>query len=262
MSPPIVLSIAGSDCSAGAGIQADLKAIEANGAFALTAVTCVVAETPGNVAAIEVMPTKLVGEQVRMLLDAYPVAAVKTGLLASAAIADEVSMQLANVEAPIVVDPVAVASTGDDLTQSGFAESIVNFIRDRATLLTPNRGEAQQLLGDEIEDGREAALRLANMLGCAVLLKGGHFEGDESIDWLAAGDENEAIRAPRIDGLDVHGTGCAYSSAIAARLANGEDLIDAVRQARAYLHEALVNHHQWGELKALANPANVGQVAE
>ncbi|MEM7012357.1 MAG: PfkB family carbohydrate kinase, partial [Verrucomicrobiota bacterium] len=177
-------------------------------------------------------------------------------------IVEEVSKQLTNVDAPIVVDPVAVASTGDDLTQSGFAEVLDDFIRERATLVTPNRGEAQQLLGESIAEGWWAAAQLADMLDCAVLLKGGHFEGEESIDWLAAYGGLDAIRSPRIEGLDVHGTGCAYSAAIAAQLAAGERLHNAVLKARSYLHEALVNHYQWGELKALANPANPAQIGE
>ena len=190
----------------------------------------------------------------------------KTGLLATAEIVAVVSEQVEQLRIPIVVDPVAVASTGDDLATDDFADALEKFIRERATLVTPNRAEAQQLLGEAITNGEDAAGRLASKLECAVLLKGGHFEGRDSIDWLAIDGRIEAIMAPRIEGLDVHGTGCAYSAAIAARLAAGDDLLRSVQNARAYLNYALVRHLSWTspisdvEVKALANPTNPSHI--
>lgn len=264
-SPPIALSIAGSDCSAGAGIQADLKTFSALGVYGLTALTSVVAEVPGKVAAMRQLSADFVGEQVRILLEAFPVAAIKTGMLGSAEVVREIDSALDSSPAPLVVDPVSIASTGDRLASDGFESALREFIENRATLVTPNRSEAEQLLGSPIENAEAAAAELSGKLGCAVLLKGGHFEGRESIDWLAQNAETQPISTPRIEGLDVHGTGCVFSAAIAAKLALGEELAEAVRQARAFLNQALVGHHRWaaagGEaVKALAIFPNPGQV--
>lgn len=265
--PPVALTIAGSDCSAGAGIQADLKAFSACGVYGLTAVTCVVAEVPGEVGRIHPQPPELVGEQIRMLLGAYPVRAIKTGLLATAEIVRAVSRILEGVALPVVVDPISVASTGDELGSEGFREALVEFIRDRATLVTPNRAEARQLLGSESGNPAEDAIEISDRLGCAVLLKGGHFDGAESVDWLAQNGRVELVTGPRIEGLDVHGTGCTYSAAITARLAESYDLRTAVLLARAYLNDALRGHFVWTRpdgappVKALAHFPKPGEAS-
>jgi hydroxymethylpyrimidine/phosphomethylpyrimidine kinase len=263
---PVALTIAGSDCSAGAGIQADLKTFSALDVYGLTAVTSVVAEVPGDVAAIQQLPAKLVGEQIRILLRNFPVAAIKTGLLGSAEVIREVAAALESTTIPVVIDPVSIASTGDRLAEDGFENELRKFIESRANLVTPNRAEAQQLLSRPIEDARGSAIELSANLGCAVLLKGGHFEGSESIDWLAQNQNAVPISGLRIEGLDVHGTGCTYSAAIAAQLALGREMVEAVRLARAYLHSTLANHLHWPALsggkdvKALAHFAKPGQV--
>ena len=263
--PPVALSIAGSDCSAGAGVQADLKTFGRCGVYGLTAVTSVIAETPLKVGTVQPLPAALVGEQVRMLLETFPVGAIKTGLLATGEIVDELSRVLADTQIPLVVDPVSVASTGAALVEECFADKLAEFVRNHATLVTPNRREGEAFLGRTIEDSRQAATELRERLGCAVLLKGGHFEGEESIDWLAMDEGIEPIAERRIEGLDVHGTGCVYSAAIAAGLAAGDDLLAAVKQARSLLHDALLGHHEWrtadGALvKALAHTAKSGQI--
>ena len=259
--PPVALTIAGSDCSAGAGLQADLKAFSACGVYGVTAVTALVAETPGNVTRVDPQLPEVVAEQVRVLVETFPVAAAKTGLLASAEIIRAVGEILKKSRFPLVVDPVAVASTGDSLVQPGFAEALREFVEKRATLVTPNRGEAELWLGSEIEssdNAKEAAAELEKNLGCAVLLKGGHFEGTDCIDYLAHSGKVEKISGERVPQGDVHGTGCTYSAAITARLAQGFDLVEAVRLARRYLHETLASAYAWprqdgDSLRALAH---------
>ncbi len=261
--PPVALTIAGSDCSAGAGLQADLKAFSACGVYGVTAVTALVAETPQTVARVDPQLSEIVAEQVRILTATFPIAAAKTGLLATAEIVRAVGEILEKSQFPLVVDPISVASTGDSLTGRGFEAALRNFVENRATLLTPNRGEAEKWLGRAIETtthAEDAAADLAANLGCAVLLKGGHFEGRDCVDFLAHGGKTEAISGVRVPEGDVHGTGCTYSAAITARLAQGFDLAEAVRLARRYLHETLAAAYVWpdagqgeGGIKALAH---------
>ena len=260
------MSVAGSDCCAGAGIQADLKAFAANGVYGLTAVTSVVAETPNRVVEVLPQPAQSVACQVRTLLDAYPVAALKTGLLATSEVVEGLAQELEGTEFPVVVDPVAVATAGDSLVGAGFAEALLKFIQKRATLVTPNRSEAEVWLKKPLADvaeARAATAKLARMLGSAVLLKGGHFEGELCTDFLSLDGEIHEISFERLADCDVHGTGCTYSAAITARLAQGHDLLASVQMARSYLHQTLVHRHSWQSsnghsLKALAHfPNNV-----
>ncbi|MEM1297533.1 MAG: bifunctional hydroxymethylpyrimidine kinase/phosphomethylpyrimidine kinase, partial [Verrucomicrobiota bacterium] len=194
--PPVALTIAGSDCSAGAGLQADLKAFSACGVYGVTAVSALVVEAPGTVQRVEPQMPGVVAEQVRLLSETFPIAAAKTGLLASAKVVKAVQRALTTTAFPVVVDPVAVASTGDSMVGPGFAEALREFITARANLVTPNRAEAEQFLDRSISSSKEAtsaADELAQILGCPVLLKGGHFEGEECVDFLAEGNRVEAI---------------------------------------------------------------------
>jgi hydroxymethylpyrimidine/phosphomethylpyrimidine kinase len=260
---PVALTIAGSDSSAGAGLQADLKAFTAAGVYGLTVATCVVAERPGKVISTVVLPVDSIRDQLRAILEVYPVGAIKTGLLPTAEVIDAVRDALRGCDAPLVIDPVAIASTGTRLVSPDAREPLIALARWRASLITPNRAEAESFLGAPIQwdtDGVAEALQLREMFGCDVLLKGGHFRGDDAIDWLVRGQDVSEIRRPRIPDLDVHGTGCAYSAAIAAGLAKGYSLTGAVSAARSYLHSALEQHWSWTgpggeEIKALApNP--------
>ena len=181
MSIPVMMTIAGSDCSAGAGLQADLKAAHAMGAFALTAVTCVVSEAPGTVRGIQEVDPALVADQVRINLEHFPVRAVKTGMLYSPAIVRAVHEVLAGADVPVVVDPVMIATAGDRLMREEAVAVYEELLLPGAALLTPNLDEAAVLLRSSVNPGRdelpEAAARLAVRYGCPVLLKGGHLEG-------------------------------------------------------------------------------------
>lgn len=245
--PPVALTIAGSDCSSGAGIQADLKAFSAAGIYGLTAVTSVISEVPGQVAQIQPMPAEMVRSQVQVLQTSFPIAAAKTGLLATAEIVDELRELLQTHPWPLVVDPVAVASTGTSLVGPGFREAMAQFIPRCATLVTPNRGEAEELLGTAINSPEHAAEKLADRYGCAVLLKGGHFDGTHSIDYLAHDSGVEPISRERLPIGEIHGTGCTYSAAITAQLARGLQLAEAVHAARDYLQESLKNALSWAD---------------
>lgn len=253
--PPVALSIAGSDCCAGAGIQADLKTFQHFEIHGLTAVTCVVSETPAVVEAVHPVPVQVVASQVSLLLDSYPVAAIKTGMLHNRegieAVADCLRQ---HPDTPLVVDPVMVASSGSPLIEADAVEAYRRALFPLATLITPNLDEAATLLGHAIESVEAmegAALRMADELGIAVLLKGGHLSGEDCIDVLAEGSTLHHFRHRRIPGADTHGTGCTLAAAIAAGLARGHALPTAVAEAGDYLAAALRSRYRLGELQAL-----------
>lgn len=241
--PPVALTIAGSDCCAGAGLQADLKTFSAFGVHGLTAVTSVVAETPLAVHGIYPVSPAALQEQIRILLQAYPVAAIKTGMLGSAPLVVAVADLLSEHAIPLVVDPVMVASTGDSL----LASDAISAFRDRlvplATVLTPNLPEARAL---SRRPGPPTAASLAEELGRAVLLTGGHESNhQEAVDVLAADGQTTEFRSPWIEIPSSHGTGCTLSAAIAANLARGEPLASAVGLAKAFLMRALRESYAW-----------------
>ena len=252
---PVALTIAGSDSSAGAGIQADLKTFSAFGVYGLTAVTCVVAETPGRVLKIEPVSAGLVREQIEVLLRSFPVAAIKTGLLFSAEIIREIAAALRkNRSRPLVIDPVMVATSGDPLLQDDAIEIYERELFPLAVLITPNLGEAARLTGKSITDlaaMREAGEILANKYGVSVLLKGGHLAGDQAIDLLFMNGNVIEFSAPFSRGIATHGTGCTYSAAISAGLAAGLSLEEAVRRAKNFVSAAIAQHHGWGDIHAL-----------
>ncbi|MGH8048150.1 MAG: bifunctional hydroxymethylpyrimidine kinase/phosphomethylpyrimidine kinase [Chthoniobacterales bacterium] len=261
--PPVILTIAGSDNSAGAGIQADSKTITALGGYALTAVTCVVAEVPGKVSMIQALRPAIVAEQVRLGFEAFPVAAVKTGMLYSEAIIEAViSALLAAVKGvkqkpALVVDPVMVASSGDLLLKPGAIRAYRRALLPLATLVTPNLNELEVLAGRKISNLREmesAGAELAAQFQTAFLLKGGHLRGREAVDVLVEpGGGSERFVAPFIRGADPHGTGCTYSAAIAAGLAHGKSLRKAVGEAKKFITRAIERRHRWGRTEILAH---------
>ncbi len=253
--PPVALSIAGSDNSAGAGAQADLKTFTALGVYGLTAITCVVAEVPGRVSAIHPIPAAVVAEQIRLSLAAFPVAAVKTGMLYSTEIVETVCDLLEAASMPLVVDPVMVATSGASLLRPEAIEMYRARLFPRATIVTPNMDEVAVLTGRTVQslaDLREAGSTLAGRHGGAWFLKGGHLGGEEAIDLLFQADGNVSeFRSPRVRGVSTHGTGCTTSAAIAAGLAKGLGLDEAVARAKRFVTAAIRDHHRWGAIHAL-----------
>lgn len=240
---PVTLSIAGSDCSAGAGIQADLKTFQYFRVYGLTAITCVVSETANLVRAVHPVPVAILRDQISLLLESFPVVAIKTGMLHSAAHVCAVAEILrAYPQIPKVVDPVMIASSGSPLLETEAIDAYRELLLPLAHLITPNLPEAETLLGERILDApafESAAHRLSEQFGTAILLKGGHLDGPNCIDLLV--DQNQAhhFTAPRIAISGSHGTGCTLSAAIVAALALGASLPRSVAIAKNYLSETL-----------------------
>jgi hydroxymethylpyrimidine/phosphomethylpyrimidine kinase len=264
--PPVALTIAGSDSSAGAGIQADLKTFSALGVYGLTAVTCVVAETPGKVSRIEGISPETVRAQLDLLLQSFPIGAIKTGLLYSAETISAIVRSLTtsqNVVAPIVVDPVMIATTGDRLLEPGAVALYEGELFPRATLVTPNLDEAAVFLGRKIEDEssmRDAVKELGERFETSVLLKGGHLRATEAVDLLFHRDRITRFSAPYFPGIATHGTGCTYSAAITAGLAGGLDLPSAVGRAKEFVTRSIEKHFQWDSISALNHSAVGGDL--
>jgi hydroxymethylpyrimidine/phosphomethylpyrimidine kinase len=251
---PVVLTIAGSDSSTGAGVQADLKTFSALGVYGLTAVTCVVAEIPGKVSRIEPVSTDLVREQIAVLCRNFPITAVKTGLLYTAEIVETVARALADLFAnsakrfPLVIDPVITATNGDRLLEPGAIELYESKLFPLATLITPNIDEARKLLGQKIQDRQsmEKAVRaLASKYRVSTLLKGGHLAGRRAVDLLFVGGKITEFAAPFIRGVATHGTGCTYSAAITASLASGLSLEKAIGRAKKFVTASITRHFRW-----------------
>jgi len=255
---PVVLSIAGSDNSGGAGIQADLKTFTTLGVYGTTAVTCVVAEHPGRVLNITPIPPARVADQIRLVLEAFPVAAIKTGMLYSAEIINAVARAIKPALAqgvPLVIDPVMVSSSGKVLLRKDAMRALRKFIV-LATVVTPNRDEAALLWGKPITTLSEldqAAWALAKgFRSPSILVKGGHLKTDLAIDVLATVDGFlQNFQVKRIQGIDPHGTGCTYSAAIAAGLAKGLTPREAVMLGKSFITRALRNRFEIGPYQLL-----------
>ena len=234
------LTIAGSDPSGGAGLQADLKTFHQHGVYGMAAVTLLTVQNTQSVTRVELMSPELVRQQVEAVLSDIPPGAVKTGALGSAAIIEVVAAL--KLKAPLVVDPVMVSKHGHALLLEDAQDALRRKLLPVTTLLTPNTQEAAVLLGapvTTVEQAESAARELAKRGPKAVLVKGGHLSGPEAIDVLFHDGQLTRISGPRIDTKHTHGTGCTYASAIAANLAKGQSLLDAVRGAKAWLTEAL-----------------------
>ncbi|MES2707983.1 MAG: bifunctional hydroxymethylpyrimidine kinase/phosphomethylpyrimidine kinase [Verrucomicrobiota bacterium] len=250
---PVALTIAGSDCCSGAGLQADLKVFSAHRVHGLTAVTCVVSEIPHHVSLIHPVPPEVIADQLRLLLAAYPVAVVKTGMLYNAEIIRLTADALLTVpparRPKLVVDPVMIATSGDPLITPDAIAAYQEILFPLATVITPNLDEAGVLLGrplKKLTDLHAAAAELHARHGCAVLLKGGHLRGTKAIDLLHDNDGILKLSAPYIKGVSTHGTGCTYSSAIAAQLALGKSLRPACRAAKRFITRAIADSLTWG----------------
>lgn len=239
-----VLIIAGSDSGGGAGIQADIKAVTALRGFAMTAITALTAQNTLGVHGVMGVPTDFIRQQIAVVLDDLGADAIKTGMLHAVpvieAVCDELTARARGI--PLVADPVMVAKGGHPLLASDAVETLKARLLPLATVITPNLPEAEVLAGRPIRtvaEMREAATALRALGVPAVLLKGGHLEGDTVTDLLVTAEGAEEFSTPRIDTRHTHGTGCTLASAIAAGLAQGMSLRDAVIRARAYVLAAI-----------------------
>lgn len=238
-----VLTIAGSDSGGGAGIQADIKAMSANGVFAMSVITAVTAQNTEEVTDVFELPTSIVAAQIDAVFDDFSVAAVKTGMLSSSAVIEVVAglLKPQNVT-NVVVDPVMVSKSGHPLLKPDAIETMKTKLFPLALLVTPNIHEAQQLSGIEIKtlaDARRAAKVIHGFGSKHVLIKGGHLLAERATDLLYDGRFFAIFRGEFIDTPHTHGTGCTFASAIAAHLARGKPIYDAIETAKTYLTEAI-----------------------
>jgi hydroxymethylpyrimidine/phosphomethylpyrimidine kinase len=244
MTTPVALTIAGSDSSGGAGIQADLKTFAALGVYGASVITALTAQNTQGVTGIHQVPPDFVTAQIDAVFADLDVGAVKIGMVAELSVIEAITAGLTRWSPRhIVLDPVMVATSGDRLLADDAVEALRTKLVPRASILTPNLPEAAALLNEPVASS-EAAIedqgRRLLALGCpAVLIKGGHGQGSKSIDYLVRASGTIALAAPRVATQNTHGTGCSLSSAIAAGLAKGEDLETAVRDAKAFVSAAI-----------------------
>lgn len=255
MTVAYALTCAGSDPSGGAGIQVDLRTFASLDAWGLSAITALTAQTPAAVRAAAPVAPALVAAQIASLVDAFPVGAAKTGMLANAEVCAAVADALPE-GFPLVIDPVMVATSGGRLLDPDALHVLVERLLPRAVLVTPNLGEAAALAGMPVrtfDEMREAAERLRDGGVRAVLVKGGHGEGPEAVDLLVDDDGVLPLVSPRYP-YEVHGSGCCLSAAITARLAQGAELRVAVRDGKAVVTAAIAGAVTAPDGRRMANP--------
>ena len=253
---PVTLTIAGSDNSGGAGIQADLKTFTRYGVYGTTAVTCVVAEHPGRVSRITAEEPSMVAEQIRLVFEAFPVAAAKTGMLFSSGIIRAVAQEMRRRrKAKLVVDPVMVATSGAPLLKRDAERALARELFPLAAVVTPNLDEAARLVGRKLKTpqaAKEAAQELAQRWKVPFLVKGGHLGLDQAQDFLAwPNGKTRVFSSRRIRGIETHGTGCTYSAAICAGLGQGLSLEAAVAKAKGFITRAIRQHLKIGRYTPL-----------
>ena len=243
---PIALTIAGSDSGGGAGVQADLKTFAALGVHGTSAITCLTAQNPKGVCAIQAAKPAIVRAQLEAVFAELRPSAMKTGMLFDTAIIREVAdffAKLRGPKPPLIVDPVMVATSGARLLKPAALRAMQQELLPLATLITPNLDEAEILVGAQmksVEDLRAAAHAIHQCFNCAVLVKGGHLRGlREAVDIFLDGKTELLLSAPFVRGVSTHGTGCAYSAAIAAHCALGHDLPQAVQHAKEFITRAI-----------------------
>ncbi len=244
-----VLIVAGSDSGGGAGIQADVKTVTMLGGYAATAVTALTVQNSLGVSGILPVPPAFVQAQMRAVIDDIGADIVKIGMLGSAAMIAAVADVLADANIPVVLDPVMVAKGGAALLDDSAHQAMIDRLLPLAAVLTPNIPELATLTGRTIEteaDALAAGRALVSTGVRAVLVKGGHLDGEEVVDWLLTPDFEQRFTAPRIRSRHTHGTGCTLASAIATALAQGQTLSDAVAQARTYVRTAIKAAPQLG----------------
>jgi hydroxymethylpyrimidine/phosphomethylpyrimidine kinase len=244
-SPPVALTVAGSDSGGGAGIQADLKTFAAHGVYGVSAITAVTAQNTQAVSAVQVMKPAIVLAQIGAVITDFQVAALKTGMLANATIVSTVARAIRSANlGPLVVDPVMVAKSGDRLLDERAVAALTGDLLPLAALVTPNLPEAEVLTGmavRTIEDQREAARRIVGLGARAVVVKGGHADSADIVDVLFDGHSFTEFRQERVPGTSTHGTGCTFSAAITAQLALGRGIHEAIPLAQAYVVKAIRN---------------------
>jgi hydroxymethylpyrimidine/phosphomethylpyrimidine kinase len=245
MTTPIALTIAGSDSSGGAGIQADLKTFSALGVYGASAITALTAQNTTGVQGVHPVPADFVTAQIDSVMSDLPVDAIKIGMLGSEETIHAVAEALGRWDGPpVILDPVMVAGSGDPLLDDGAEFAMRSHLFTVADLITPNLSEAARLLGAEIATSEKMMLSQGELLltlgAKAVLIKGGHGQGEDSVDLFFDGDNIVRLAANRIQTRNTHGTGCTLSSAIAAYMAHGMPLLEAVQKAKTYLTQALI----------------------
>ena len=247
-----MLTIAGSDSGGGAGIQADLKTFAALGVHGTSVVTCITAQNPAKVLAVEACRPEIVRKQLHAVFEELRPKAVKTGMLYSAEIVREVARLLRKEgQVPLVIDPVMISTSGARLLEDDAIGILQKELFPRATIITPNLAEAGLLLKTTVTSLAQmwsAAKELQKRFGCSVLIKGGHLKGmREAMDVFYEGKEEWFLSAPFIRGIRTHGTGCTYSAAITANLARGLPLLKAVASAKDYISDAIARSKKVGK---------------
>ncbi len=258
---PVALAIAGSDSGGGAGVQADLKTFAALGVHGASAITCLTAQNPRHVLAIEPCSPKILRQQIEAVFEELHPVAVKTGMLFSApniqVVAEFFGRRKARPPVLLVVDPVMISTSGARLLESAAKKSLTEKLLPLATLITPNLDEVEILLGSKpasVEEMRLAAREIQARFGCAALVKGGHLRGGrEAVDIFFDGRTELLLRAPFVRGVSTHGTGCTYSAAIAAALALDHDLPHAVAIGKRHVTAAIRRSYRIGKYSALGH---------
>ncbi|MCF7855295.1 MAG: bifunctional hydroxymethylpyrimidine kinase/phosphomethylpyrimidine kinase [Candidatus Pacebacteria bacterium] len=259
---PVALSIAGSDSGGGAGIQADLRAFAFFNVFGTTAITAITAQNPNGVRDVHGVPSETVTAQIAAVTEAFTIGAAKTGMLFDTSIVQAVANATKMLGGcPLVMDPVMVATSGAVLLRDTAVRALCAELLPRATVITPNIAEAEIILGRTLEDLADldkAALELAQRFGVAALVKGGHRQTEEVIDVMSDGRQCWQLSTPRADAASTHGTGCSLSAALAACLARGDKVVEAVAKAKAYVYSSLKNCVRVGEKTwAMGIPSNL-----
>jgi hydroxymethylpyrimidine kinase/phosphomethylpyrimidine kinase len=232
---PVAITIAGSDSGGGAGVQADLKTFAALGVHGTTAITSITAQNTCSVRAVEDLKPEMIREQIKAVAEDIGIDAGKTGMLHTEEIIKTVSSEVSKYKFPLVVDPVMIAKSGTLLLKNEAVDALENYLLPKATVITPNRFEAEKLADTKIENLRNAEIaaeKIFKMGPKAVVIKGGHLEGNEAIDVLYYKGKFKTFSAPRLDVKTTHGTGCSFSAAIAAELAKKTELPVAVEKAK------------------------------
>ena len=250
---PVALTIGGSDSGGGAGIQADLKTFQSLGVFGASAITCLTAQNPQGVIGLTTVTPEMVRKQIRAVCDSFPVRAAKTGMVYSAEIIRAVAQADVRQGIPVlVVDPVMFSKGGSRLFEDDALDAFCSDLLPQARLMTPNIAEAEALWNksiDSVDDIKRAACDIGNRFDTACVITGGDLQGDDAIDFLYDEGEEYIFTATRIKDAHMHGSGCAFSAAITAFLANGELISDAVGKAKEFVYKAIetsvkIGNHQ------------------
>ncbi len=244
----VVLAIGGSDPSGGAGVQGDLKTLHQHGVYGAAVITLLTVQSTRGVSRVELVDADLVAAQIDAVLGDLDVSIIKTGALGSDAIVRAVAARIGST--PLVCDPVLLSTSGSTLADEAARRTLVSELLPRAAIVTPNASEASAITGRTVVDvasAREAARELVKRGSGAALVKGGHLDGVDAVDVLCIGGACFELTAPRIVTRAGHGTGCALASSIAARLAEGQTMLDAVRGAKQWVHRALASAPGLGE---------------